>query len=169
MAQMNLKKPSQNNVTRSLLPFFLLSAILVLLDQISKLTIEAHFAFQEFIPVTSFFNIGLVYNPGAAFSFLANHNGWQRWFFTILSIAASIFIITQMRQYRQKTAYCIGLALILSGAIGNLIDRIRIGKVVDFLDFHLMGYHWPVFNIADSAIFIGVAILLFDEFRKKSS
>ena len=156
------------NARRALWPFFLLSALLILIDQATKLAIEAHFAFQEFTPVTSFFNIGLVYNPGAAFSFLASHNGWQRWFFTVLSLAASAFIVFQLIKYREKTAYCLGLAFILSGAIGNLIDRVRIGKVVDFLDFHYLGHHWPAFNIADSAILIGVAILLFDEFRKKS-
>lgn len=161
------KQPTLTQKKARLTPFFLLSLLLILLDQVSKLAIEAHFSIQEFIPVTSFFNIGLVYNPGAAFSFLANHSGWQRWLFTFLSIAASIFIIVQMHQNRIKSHYCLGLAFILSGAIGNLIDRVRIGKVVDFLDFHWLDHHWPAFNIADSAILIGVAIVLFDEFARK--
>lgn len=151
---------------KKLTPYFLLTFVLIIIDQVSKFAAEANFAEHEFTPVTSFFNLGLVYNPGAAFSFLANHDGWQRWFFTALSIGASIFIILQMRSHRAKNLYCLGLAFILSGAIGNLIDRVRIGKVVDFLDFYIGNSHWPAFNIADSAIFIGVAILLFDEFRK---
>ena len=152
---------------KKLTPYFLLSFLLILIDQISKFAAEANFAEHEFTPVTSFFNLWLVYNPGAAFIFLANHDGWQRWFFTALSIAASIFIIIQMRSHRAKSLYCLGLAFILSGAIGNLIDRVRIGKVVDFLDFYIGNSHWPAFNIADSAIFIGVAILLIDEFFKR--
>lgn len=161
------KKPTLTQKKTRLTPFFLLSLLLILLDQASKLAIEARFSIQEFIPITSFFNIGLVYNPGAAFSFLANHSGWQRWLFTFLSIAASIFIIIQMHQNRIKSRYCVGLAFILGGAIGNLIDRVRIGKVVDFLDFHWLGHHWPAFNIADSAILIGVTIVLLDEFVRK--
>ncbi|MGL4767228.1 MAG: signal peptidase II [Formosimonas sp.] len=154
---------------KKLTPYFLLTFILIIIDQASKLAIEANFAEFEFKPVTSFFNLGLVYNPGAAFSFLASHDGWQRWFFTALSTAASIFIIIYMRKSRHLPRLCLGLAFILSGAIGNLIDRVRIGKVVDFLDFYVQNHHWPAFNIADSAIFIGVAILLVDEFSKKKS
>jgi signal peptidase II len=152
---------------RSLTPYFLLAIFVIIIDQVSKLAIEANFSFQEFIPVTPFFNIGLTYNPGAAFSFLADHDGWQRWFFTVLSLVASIFIIVIMRKYRSQSPFCLGLAFVLGGAVGNLIDRVRIGKVVDFLDFYYQTYHWPAFNIADSAIFIGVAILLWDEFAKK--
>lgn len=152
---------------RSLTPYFLLAIFVIIIDQVSKLAIEANFNFQEFIPVTPFFNIGLTYNPGAAFSFLADHDGWQRWFFTVLSLVASIFIIVIMRKYRSQSPFCLGLAFVLGGAVGNLIDRVRIGKVVDFLDFYYQTYHWPAFNIADSAIFIGVAILLWDEFAKK--
>ena len=152
---------------RSLVPYFLLAILVIIIDQVSKFAIEANFAFQEFIPVTSFFNIGLTYNPGAAFSFLADHDGWQRWFFFVLSLVASIFIIVMMRKYRTQNRFCLGLAFVLGGAIGNLIDRVRIGKVVDFLDFYYQAHHWPAFNIADSAIFIGVAILLWDEFAKK--
>jgi signal peptidase II len=98
---------------------------------------------------------------------LADHDGWQRWFFTVLSLVSSIFIIVIMRKYRSQSPFCLGLAFVLGGAVGNLIDRVRIGKVVDFLDFYYQTYHWPAFNIADSAIFIGVAILLWDEFAKK--
>lgn len=153
----------------SLNKYYLLSLLVIVADQISKLAIEGAFKFGEFQPVTSFFNIGLTYNPGAAFSFLANHDGWQRWFFTALSIAASVFIVMYMRKNTGNSRLLTGLAFILGGAIGNLIDRIRIGKVVDFLDFHWMEAHWPAFNLADSAIFIGVVIILAHEFFKKET
>ncbi|TDR30512.1 signal peptidase II [Hydromonas duriensis] len=153
--------------SKKLTPYFLLTTIVIFIDQVSKLMIEATFQFGEFVPVTSFFNLGLTYNPGAAFSFLADHNGWQRWFFTALSLFASIFIVFYMRKNRHLPKLCIGLAFILGGAIGNLIDRVRIGKVVDFLDFYVGNSHWPAFNLADSAIFVGVVILLLDEFRQK--
>jgi signal peptidase II len=156
-------------MTKKLTPYLLLSIFVILIDQITKFAAEANFAEYEFRPVTSFFNLGLVYNPGAAFSFLADHDGWQRWFFTALSLGASIFIIYLMRKHRNESRFCLGLAFILGGAVGNLIDRVRIGKVVDFLDFYYQSYHWPAFNLADSAIFIGVAIILWDEFSKKKS
>lgn len=154
---------------RSLSSYLLLTLTLIVIDQFTKFAIEANFAEHEFHPVTSFFNLGLVYNPGAAFSFLANHDGWQRWFFTALSTAASVFILYLMRKHRDEPRFCLGLAFILAGAVGNLIDRVRIGKVVDFLDFYYQTHHWPAFNIADSAILIGVAILLIDEFTKKKT
>jgi signal peptidase II len=152
---------------RSLSFYLLLTLALIVIDQITKFAIEANFAEYEFRPVTSFFNLGLVYNPGAAFSFLANHDGWQRWFFTAISTVASVFILFLMRKHRNEPRFCLGLAFILAGAVGNLIDRIRIGKVVDFLDFYYQTTHWPAFNVADSAIFIGVVIILIDEFTKK--
>ena len=156
---------TQNSLTK----YFSLSALVIVIDQITKLAIEAHFQQGEFMPITSFFNLVLAYNPGAAFNFLANHDGWQRWFFTALSLTAAIFISLYMRKNRHLPRLCAGLAFILGGAIGNLIDRVRIGKVVDFLDFYVGNAHWPAFNVADSAIFIGVAILLIDEFSKKKA
>lgn len=154
--------------SKKLTPYFLLTALVLIIDQISKLSIVANFQLGEFKPVTSFFNLVLAYNPGAAFSFLADHDGWQRWLFTALSVAASVFIVYYMRKNRHLPRLCLGLAFILGGALGNLIDRVRIGKVIDFLDFYVQNSHWPAFNIADSAIFIGVALLLLDEFSKKS-
>lgn len=155
--------------TKSLTRYFALSILVVIIDQLTKLAIVANFEFGETKPITAFFNLLLTYNPGAAFSFLANHDGWQRWFFAALSLGASIFIITYMRQNRGNQRLLTGLAFILGGAIGNLIDRLYLGKVVDFLDFYVGNSHWPAFNIADSAIFIGVAILLLDEFSTKKN
>lgn len=152
----------------SLTKYFSLTALVIFIDQITKLAMESTFQFGEFKPITGFFNLVLTYNPGAAFSFLAEHDGWQRWFFTALSLLASVFIVIYMRKSRHLPRLCLGLAFILGGAVGNLIDRVRIGKVVDFLDFYIGNSHWPAFNMADSAIFIGVAILLIDEFSKKN-
>lgn len=157
-----------NMTQHSLTKYFSLTALVIVIDQIVKIIMESKFQFGEVKPITVFFNLVLTYNPGAAFGFLAQHDGWQRWFFTALSLLASVFIIIYMRKSRHLPRLCLGLAFILGGAIGNLIDRVRIGQVVDFLDFYVGTSHWPAFNIADSAIFIGVALLLVDEFSKKS-
>ena len=142
----------------------------IAVDQFSKFAVEARYALHEFEPITGFFNLGLTYNPGAAFSFLANHDGWQRWFFTALAVAAAAFFMFQIYQNRDKRVLNIGFAMIAGGALGNMIDRLRIGMVVDFLDFHWQDMHWPAFNLADSAIFIGVVLVLWSElFQKKSS
>ena len=143
---------------------------MIAVDQISKFAVEARYALHEFEPVTSFFNLGLTYNPGAAFSFLANHDGWQRWFFTVLAVAAAAVFMFQIYHSRQKIVQNVGFAMIAGGALGNMLDRWRIGMVVDFLDFHWQDMHWPAFNLADSAIFIGVVLVLWSElFQKKSS
>ena len=142
----------------------------IAVDQFSKFAVEARYALHEFEPITGFFNLGLTYNPGAAFSFLANHDGWQRWFFTVLAVAAAASFMFQIYQNRDKRVLNIGFAMIAGGALGNMIDRLRIGMVVDFLDFHWQDMHWPAFNLADSAIFIGVVLVLWSElFQKKSS
>ncbi len=147
--------------------YLALVCLVIVLDQVSKFAIEARYAFLEFEPITSFFNLGLVYNPGAAFSFLADHSGWQKWLFSALAVAASAFLLHQIYSHIQQRVQNIGFALIAGGALGNMIDRLRIGKVVDFLDFHVQGMHWPAFNIADSAIFIGVALVIWSEFIRK--
>lgn len=141
---------------RLLIPLVL---VLILLDQVSKHWIVAHWQEFEVFPVLPFFNVVLVYNTGAAFSFLANAGGWQHYFFISVGLLASLLILGMIRQ-SQNTAERIGLALILSGAVGNIIDRFRLGKVVDFLDFHVAGYHFPAFNVADSAITIGVILII---------
>ena len=144
-----------------------IAAFILTLDLASKYWVESALEFGQIIPLTSFFNLVLTYNPGAAFSFLADHNGWQKWLFTLLAIGASIFLVMQIRANHEKTLQNIGFAMIAGGALGNMIDRVRIGMVVDFLDFHWQDVHWPAFNIADSAIFIGVVLVIWQEFFRK--
>ncbi len=139
---------------------------MLLLDQLTKIVIIQLFSYRESMPVTSFFNLVLVYNKGAAFSFLADQGGWQRWFFTVLGIVAAIFIVHLLRRHAGQRLFCWALALILGGAIGNVIDRIAYGHVIDFLDFHVGGWHWPAFNIADSAICVGAVLFVLDELRR---
>jgi len=150
----------------SLLPWLGIATIIILIDQITKITAVRVMAYGESVYVTSFFNFVHVYNKGAAFSFLADHSGWQRYFFTILGIGASIFIIYLLKKHAGQRLFCWALALILGGAIGNVIDRMLYGHVIDFLDFHVGGWHWPAFNVADSAIFIGAILFIYDELRR---
>ena len=149
--------------------YYAIILLVIVLDQLSKFAIVDKFALHQFEPITSFFNLGLTYNPGAAFSFLADHNGWQKWFFTVLAIFAAIFLVMQIRANLGKTLQNIGFAMIAGGALGNMLDRLRIGMVVDFLDFHWHDMHYPAFNIADSAIFIGVVLVIWQEFFRKKS
>lgn len=144
-----------------------LAVVIIVLDQLSKLAISSHFAHGASLPVTGFFNLVLAHNTGAAFSFLDNAGGWQRWMFTAIAVVASIWIVRLLRQHAQQTLFCLALALVLGGALGNLIDRVAYGYVVDFLDFYWGSYHFPAFNVADSAISVGAALLLLDSFRKK--
>lgn len=145
-----------------------LSAVVITIDQITKYAAVAALAGKAPVEVTSFFNLLLVYNRGAAFSFLAGAGGWQREFFTGIALVASAWIIWLLRRHPQQTLFCLALALILGGAIGNVIDRLMIGAVVDFLDFHALGWHWPAFNVADSAITGGAALLIWDGLRPQS-
>jgi signal peptidase II len=108
----------------------------------------------------------MVYNKGAAFSFLSDQPGWQRYFFTGISTLASLFIVWMLKRNPTQRLFCWALALILGGALGNLIDRVAYGHVIDFLDFHLAGWHWPAFNVADSAITVGALLFVLDEFRR---
>jgi signal peptidase II len=121
------------------------------------------------MPVTSFFNLVLVYNKGAAFSFLSDAGGWQRVFFIVLTLGAIGLIMWMIRKHRDELLFCWGLVFILGGAVGNLIDRIRLGHVVDFLDFHAAGWHFWAFNVADSAITIGAMLLILDAFRPRKA
>jgi signal peptidase II len=150
----------------SLFPWLGIAAIVILLDQITKITITRLFTYGESLPVTSFFNLTLVYNKGAAFSLLAAQSGWQRYFFTVLGIAAAVFITYLLKRNAGQRLFCWALALILGGAIGNVIDRIAYGHVIDFLDFYVNGWHWPAFNVADSAICVGAALFVIDELRR---
>ena len=143
-----------------------LSAIVIGLDQLTKSWITSGFQLGDSITITSFFNLVLAYNTGAAFSFLADAGGWQRVFFIAIAVIASIVIVYLMRKPQNDTLMNAALALILGGAIGNVIDRVRLGHVVDFIQVHGAGYYFPAFNVADSAITVGAALLIWDSFRK---
>ncbi len=143
-----------------------LALAIVLCDQLSKLSIMHAYAYGESHPLTSFFNLVLVYNPGAAFSFLAKAGGWQRWAFIALGIAAALFITYLLKRHSGQKLFCTALSLILGGALGNVVDRLLYGHVIDFLDFHFRGWHWPAFNVADSAITCGAILLIIDELRR---
>lgn len=143
-----------------------LSGLVIVLDQLTKLWIMASFDEYEVLVVWPVFNLTLVYNTGAAFSFLSDAGGWQRWFFIGLAIVVSLAMVWWLRQLQPRerlTGY--GLALVIGGAIGNVIDRIWLGKVVDFLQWHWEDWYWPSFNVADSAITLGVILLLLDGLR----
>lgn len=142
-----------------------LATLVLLLDRLSKSWIESILIFDDAIEVTVFFNLVLTYNAGAAFSFLSDASGWQRWFLSAIALLASILIVYLLYKHASNSRFCIALSLILGGAVGNLLDRIMLGHVVDFLDFHIGGYHWPAFNIADSAIFLGALLLIVDSFK----
>jgi len=153
-----------------MLPWLGLALILLLADQFTKVLIVGHFELGDSTPVTSFFNIVRVHNTGAAFSFLASAGGWQRWFFTAIGIGAAVFIIWMLRAHSAQRLFSFALANILAGAVGNVIDRLVHGYVVDFLDFHwtwlkpvFPGGHFPAFNIADAAITVGAIALILDE------
>jgi signal peptidase II len=144
--------------------WFSLAALVVLLDRVSKLAVLAHFRPGEGLELTGFFNLVLVFNKGAAFSFLASAPGWQTPFFATIAAVASGVLGFLILRNPHKTLFSIGLALILGGALGNLWDRLQWGYVVDFLDFHAAGWHWPAFNVADSAITVGAVILIVEGF-----
>ena len=146
-----------------------LAGLVLVLDLLTKRWVEAALFYGEQIPLTGFFNLVLTYNAGAAFSFLSDAGGWQRWFFSVVAVGASMLIIYLLRKHATDQLFCLALSLILGGALGNLWDRVTLGHVVDFLDFHVAGYHWPAFNIADSAIFLGAALLILDSFLRKEA
>lgn len=139
----------------------------VALDQASKLWVLTNFQLGESRPLTAFFNLVLVFNRGAAFGFLADAGGWQKLFFVGLALAISAWLIVMIRNHIESRPHehllPAALTLVLGGALGNVIDRLRFGAVVDFLDFHVAGWHWPAFNVADSAITVGVALLLWQQ------
>ena len=140
-----------------------IALVLVLADQFTKILVLGSFQLGEGIPVTGFFNLVRVHNAGAAFSFLAGASGWQRWFFTALGLVAAVVIVWMLKGHPGQRLFCFALACILGGAVGNVIDRVLYGYVVDFLDFHWAGMHFPAFNVADSAISVGAACLILDE------
>ena len=153
------------------LSWLLLSAAIIVADQISKLTVLDHFQLHETLPlIDGLLSLTLAFNEGAAFSFLSDAGGWQRWFFTILAVVvSSILIVWLKRTARSEWRTALPLALVVGGAVGNVIDRIRLGHVVDFIDVHRGSWSWPAFNVADSAISVGAVLLLaFALFGNKS-
>ena len=141
----------------------LLASLIVLIDQLSKLWFDSALRYGERLNVLFFFDFTLLYNRGAAFSFLADQPGWQRWFFTILGLGASGFILWMMHKNRNQSRLLLSLTLILGGALGNVIDRLAYGHVIDFLLFYWQNWYYPAFNIADTCITLGAILLILDE------
>ena len=146
--------------------YVLLALGVLIADQMTKWWAQMSLPMAQPIKVTDFLNWFLIYNPGAAFSFLSQAGGWQRWFFTVIGIVAAIVIIWLLQKNAHDRPFCLALSLILGGAIGNVIDRLLYGAVVDFIDVHYDGWHWPAFNIADSAISIGATLIVINEIRR---
>lgn len=153
---------------RKLASWYALAALVVVLDQLTKYWVSASFGYAEVRAVTGFFNLVLTYNKGAAFSFLAAASGWQRGFFIGIALVAMVVIGVLLARHAGDKLFCLSLALILGGAIGNVLDRIALGYVVDFLDFYVGGWHWPAFNLADSAITAGAVLLVVDSLRPRA-
>ncbi|MBX9794171.1 MAG: signal peptidase II [Burkholderiaceae bacterium] len=163
----------KNSTGSGLLPWLGLALLIILADQLTKTLILGSFQLGDSHTVTSFFNIVRVHNAGAAFSFLAGASGWQRWFFVGLGLAATVFIVWMLKQHGGQRLFSLALSLVLGGALGNVIDRLLHGHVIDFLQFHwgflspmFAGGYFPSFNIADSAITIGATLLILDELRR---
>lgn len=150
----------------SFLRYLAIATITLLLDQLSKWSALGNLQMGVPEPVLPFLNWLLLMNPGAAFSFLAQSSGWQRWFFTILGLLASVYILWLLYKSQEDRLLCWALSLILGGALGNVLDRIMYGAVVDFIDVHYQHWHWPAFNIADSAICIGAGLMIWGELRR---
>ena len=137
-----------------------------MIDQFTKVLILGFYKLGDATPIASFFNIVRAHNPGAAFSFLADAGGWQRWFFTGVAAIAIALITYMLKKHGEQRLFAFALASILGGAVGNVIDRVRLGYVVDFLDFYYRSWHFPAFNVADSAITVGAVCLILDELRR---
>ncbi|HEY0562060.1 MAG TPA: signal peptidase II [Methylophilus sp.] len=150
-----------------LMKWFGISVVVVAFDLYTKHLVQQAFVYGEHLNITPFFDLVRYHNEGAAFSFLANAGGWQKWFFTGFSLIAIGVIIYLLKKHSTQKLFCIGLALVLGGAIGNVYDRITLGYVVDFLYFYYHQFAWPAFNVADSAICVGVAILLLDSIKSE--
>ena len=157
--------PNQSAEVKTLpwLKWFALAATILLLDQLTKLWIMTDFVLGDSRYVSSFFNLVRAHNEGAAFSFLSDAGGWQRWFFTGLGVVAALVMLYLLRMHAGQTLFCLALSLLLGGAVGNVIDRVLYGHVIDFLDFYYGTWHFPAFNVADSAISMGACLLILDE------
>ncbi len=155
---------------RGMLRWLWLAAAVLVLDQGTKTAVESYLAPYQPVAVLPFFNLTLMYNTGAAFSFLSDASGWQRWLFTIVGLAVSAGIVWWLRRlYGNERLLAAALALILGGALGNVVDRMLIGHVVDFIQLYAGRYYWPAFNVADSAISIGAALIVIDALRGRRS
>ncbi len=146
-----------------LLPWLVIALLVIVADQLTKVVIAGTFTLHEVRSYTSFFDLVLAHNTGAAFSFLAGATGWQRWFFVGLGLAAAMFIVVMLKRHSSQRLFCWALALIMGGALGNVIDRLLHGHVIDFIQVHLGSAYFPAFNVADSAITIGAGLLILDE------
>lgn len=144
-----------------------LSALVIVLDQASKLLIIKKFLYMESIRILDVFDLTLMHNPGAAFSFLSDAGGAQRWLFTAIAVIASVSIVWLLKKHAAETLFALALSLILGGALGNLIDRVAYGYVIDFLLFHWETHYFPAFNLADSAITCGAGLLIWESFMEK--
>jgi signal peptidase II len=159
-------KTSSNASNGALAPWLGIAAVVILFDQLTKILAVKLLGFEIPHPLLANFNLTLIYNPGAAFGFLAWAPGWQRWAFTGLGVLATLVICYLLRRHGQQKMFSLSLSLILGGALGNVLDRLRLGHVIDFLDFHIGYWHWPAFNLADSAITVGAILLIIDELRR---
>jgi len=153
----------QNQRSASMLPWLGLALIILIADQLTKVMILGYYRLGDSTTITSFFNIVRAHNTGAAFSFLAAASGWQRWLFTGIGVAATLFILWLLRSHSGQKLFAFSLACILGGAVGNVVDRLLHGYVVDFLQFHWRNWYFPAFNVADAAITIGAVCLILDE------
>jgi signal peptidase II len=143
--------------------WYALAGVVIVLDQLSKWLVLENIGFGETIYVAPFWNWVLTFNPGAAFSLLADQPGWQRWLFTVLALGVAGWIAVMLRQHPQQRLQALALTLVMGGALGNVIDRVRFGAVVDFVQWHVAGYYWPAFNVADSAITLGAVLLVIEQ------
>ena len=145
------------------------AVLVIVLDHLSKWWVSGTLEYQQMIPVFPFFSFVLVHNQGAAFSFLADAGGWQRWFFIGIGIVATVIILRLLKTHAHEPRMALALALVLGGALGNVLDRAMLGYVVDFLYFHYQGFDWPAFNVADTAISLGAAMLIWDSLFSKTA
>ncbi|SMF98131.1 signal peptidase II [Burkholderia singularis] len=166
MAKTVSNATQSKSTSGALAPWLGLSLIVILFDQLTKIAVLRTLAYGVLHPLAPFFNLTLIYNRGAAFGFLGTASGWQRWAFTALGLGATIVICYLLKRHGRQRLFSLALALILGGALGNVIDRLLYGHVIDFLDFHVGAWHWPAFNLADSAITIGAVLLVYDELRR---
>ncbi len=143
--------------------WYALAGLIVVLDQFSKWVVLENIRHGEVIYLAPFWNWVLTFNPGAAFSFLADQSGWQRWFFTVLAFGVSGWIAFELKKYAGNKLFSLALTLVMGGALGNVIDRVRFGAVVDFIQWHAAGFYWPAFNVADAAITAGAILLVFEQ------